>query len=430
MLSQVERWFNEIYPDGSGRVWGTVYPRGTGDGDGDDALEAKGRAGGAPDILISTPSALWDRLEHPEDAHWLRKDTLRQGLQVVAMDEPDAIIRPLPGRYEQQRNVGRTSGQRQHVFHRHPPVGVKLLETILPGRQEAARGRKVQTIWTSATVNSLLRGYIVKRGWARPRGEGGVVLEHSGGEHGETNGVQHVCWVVDPDSGKHTDLSEPVPPMQEDKEQKTDPVGPGQGEVHPHLIEALALHWASRGNSAKSLVVPPNGASVRKLQETLSDLGCPSVSLDVDSRETARDVGEALRRDQVGEVDARVDPGEDGTTTQDTLYILPRSHLRGIDLPNVKTVYLLGGLGVKDLKGGGTGAGVWAEREREYLHWAGRMGRMSGTAVEADDKGADDGENIIMTFVLKGPEEVLMRRFMEKMKERQGGQIGEVDDVA
>lgn len=413
LLAQVERWFKEIYPDEKGDVWGTIYP-----GRIDIDLNGQGGmgAGRIPDILISTPSALWDRLDNPRPGDWVTTKGLKDGLQVMAMDEPDAIIRPLPGRYEQQGGSGK-----QHVFHRHPPVGVKLLEAILPARSDGDRGRRVQTVWTSATVNSLLRGYVVKRGWARPRGEGGVVLEHSGAtKEGQEKGVEHACWVVDPETGKHTDLFEPVTPGRaEGLELKTAPEEVGAGEVHPYLLEALALHWASGTRSGRSLVVPPNGTSVRKLQETLSDLGCPSVSLDVDSRETAREVGEALRQDGSASEDDEVDVDLEAGSTQDKdmLYILPRSHLRGIDVPSVKTVYLLGGLGVKDLKGGGTGAGVWAEREREYLHWAGRMGRMRGTVGKGGE--GSEGKDVVMTFVLKGPEEELMRKFMEKMKERQ-----------
>lgn len=485
-----------------GKVWECVYPR-TRSKRGDDDTDVKddqvldfgverwegeeseikrttdldiGLLGLGPDILVSTPSALWDRLqpESPpshfeskadQEAGWLTADRLRKSLEVVAMDEPDAIIRPLPGRYDQQQQ-GRGYGGKQHVFHRHPPVGVKLLEALLPGRPEGrehagykgTRGtadgdlvgrKKVQTVWTSATVNSQLRGYIVKRGWARPRGEGGVVLQHSGasetidieknGKGRDGDAVEHVCWVVDPDSGEHTDLFEPVAldgstgnsrlgmTTNDETQEALATKTPGPGEIHPYLIESLALHWASRSGSGKSLVIPPNGTSVRKLQDTLSELGCPSVSLDVDSRETARQVGLALQEGQ-----ERLDESdeerfeEDNSETKeigsdsdgamrDTLYILPRSHIRGIDIPDIKTVYLLGGLGIKDVKGGSTGATVWAEREREYLHWVGRMGRLSGTKVGESRDGTTEGDTVV-TLVLKGPEEILMRKFMEKMK--------------
>ena len=517
----MERWLEAIYPnslpflddhvkpggrggedDGParGKVWECVYPRSkrrdkdTDDkddrvsdfrvnrweGEGNDIKRRSGfdvgLLGPAPSILISTPSALWDRLqphsppsqhEADQEVGWLTVDRLRKSLEVIAMDEPDAIIRPLPGRYDQQQQAGGYGGK-QHVFHRHPPVGVKLLEALLPGRSEgrehagykgthiATKGdligpKKVQTVWTSATVNSQLRGYIVKRGWARPRGEGGVVLEHSGasetidsGKNGKGRGeqaVQDVCWVVDPDSGEHTHLSEPVAldgstgnsrsgmTTNDESQEALAATTPGPGEIHPYLIESLALHWASRSGSGKSLVIPPNGTSVRKLQDTLSELGCPSVSLDVDSRETARQVGLALqegheRLDESDEERFEGDGSEhkeigsdsDGAV-RDTLFILPRSHIRGIDIPDIKTVYLLGGLGIKDVKGGSTGAAIWAEREREYLHWVGRMGRLSGTRVGESRDGTTRSDTIV-TLVLKGPEEILMRKFMEKMKDK------------
>jgi hypothetical protein len=539
LLAQVERWLEAIYPNplsdpnfgpGShpglggngnriyrageeerkgegggtvrGKVWECVYPRTRSKRDNentdvkDDRVLDSGveRWGGeerevrrrndldfdvrlGPDILISTPSALWDRLqpqaplshfEAHQEAGWLTIDRLRKSLEVVAMDEPDAIIRPLPGRYDQQQQPGDRYGGKQHVFHRHPPVGVKLLEALLPGRPEGRRhagfkgthgsadgapgGRKkVQTVWTSATVNSQLRGYIVKRGWARPRGEGGVVLEPSGasetidvkndGKGRNGDAVKHACWVVDPDTGEHTDLSEPVAldgstgnsrsgmTTNDESQEALAATTPGPGEIHPYLIESLALHWASRSGSGKSLVIPPNGTSVRKLQDTLSELGCPSVSLDVDSRETARQVGLALqeghkrldesdeeRFEEDGSEHKEIGSDSDGAV-RDTLYILPRSHIRGIDIPDIKTVYLLGGLGIKDVKGASTGAAVWAEKEREYLHWVGRMGRLSGTKL-GENRDGTIGSDTIVTLVLKGPEEILMRKFMEKMKEK------------
>jgi superfamily II DNA/RNA helicase len=204
---------------------------------------------------------------------------------------------------------------------------------------------------------------------------------------------------------------------------------PGPGEIHPYLIESLAFHWASRSGSGKSLVIPPNGTSVRKLQDTLSELGCPNVSLDVDSRETARQVGLALQegRERLDEANEEIYNDDDSEIKEidsdqegamrDTLYILPRSHIRGIDIPDIKTVYLLGGLGIKDVKGASTGAAVWAEREREYLHWVGRMGRLSGTKV-SENRAGTTGKDTIVTLVLKGPEEILMRKFIEKMKEK------------
>jgi superfamily II DNA/RNA helicase len=276
-------------------------------------------------------------------------------------------------------------------------------------------------------------------------------LEHSGSsetinieENGKGRGeeaVEHVCWVVDPDSGEHTDLSEPVAldgstgnsrpgVMTNDESQEAlAATSPGPGEVHPYLIESLALHWASRSGSGKSLVIPPNGTSVRKLQDTLSELGCPSVSLDVDSRETARQVGLALQegRERLDEANEEIYDDDDSEIKEidsdqegamrDTLYILPRSHIRGIDIPDIKTVYLLGGLGIKDVKGASTGAAVWAERKREYLHWVGRMGRLSGTKV-SENRAGTTGKDTIVTLVLKGPEEILMRKFMEKIKEK------------
>ena len=398
------------------------------------------------------------------------------------MDEPDAIIRPLPGRYDQgsavspgRRGKDVRGGTGLHAFHRHPPVGVKLLEALLPDRERvdestfnggnkgtsrsSTKRPRIQTIWTSATMNSTLRSYIVKRGWARPRGEGGVVLDYPREGQMGIDGVEHSCLVVDPRSGTTRDLTEPVPP---DSKEMTASSGPNAisdpshsnphvhahpaGDVHPFLIETLALLWASNPHPGKTIVIPPPGTSVPRFQAALSELECPSVSLDVDSRETAREVDEALvlagsvgektddetLRDEVKfnaseggkqtpegdqvNIENKVTPPEDNGT----LLILPRTQLRGIDIQGIKTVYLLGGVGLKstskpNVNGkepfASTSAGTWAEREREYLHWVGRMSRLSGT-VDPVDSVANGQPDRMISIVMDGPEVAVMRKLL------------------
>jgi hypothetical protein len=45
------------------------------------------------------------------------------------------------------------------------------------------------------------------------------------------------------------------------------------------------------------------------------------------------------------------------------------------------------------------------------------MGRLSGTKV-SENRAGTTGKDTIVTLVLKGPEEILMRKFMEKIKEK------------
>lgn len=273
------------------------------------------------------------------------------------------------------------------------------------------------------------------------------------------DGVEHTCLVVDPRSGTTRDLTEPVPPNSGEMTASSGPNATSDpshtnsyahvyatGDVHPFLIETLAFLWASNPHPGKAIVIPPSGTSVPRFQAALSELECPSVSLDVDSRETARAVDEALMLagsagDQThdetlgDEVEFKASEGRrqshEGdqldikskvTTPEDngTLLILPRTQLRGIDIQGIKTVYLLGGVGLKptskpNVNGKepsvSTSAGTWAEREREYLHWVGRMSRLSGTVDSVDSVVGGQPDRMI-SIVMDGPEVAVMRKLL------------------
>jgi hypothetical protein len=289
--------------------------------------------------------------------------------------------------------------------------------------------------------------------YTRQMGDTGVELETEGDR------VDHRCLVVDPRTGSTWDLMEPglsggneinsipssdaiSPSTHTHADAHAHTPANAPGDVHPFLIETLALLWASTPHSGKTIVIPPPGTSVPRFQAALSELECPSVSLDVDSRETAREVDEALARgfgggglivedeveleasgggQQLSETDESVAKSKvEQPIDQGTLLILPRTQLRGIDIQGIKTVYLLGGVGLKPtskpiINGKesslSTSAGTWAEREREYLHWVGRMSRLSGTVDTADSQ-TDEQPDRMISIVLDGPEVAVMRKLL------------------
>jgi superfamily II DNA/RNA helicase len=117
---------------------------------------------------------------------------------------------------------------------------------------------------------------------------------------------------------------------------------------------------ASSDNGGVSLVIVPEGASVPKLQASLQALGLQSSILD-------------------------------GSQSADSanLLLVARSHVRGLDIPNISTVYLLNGLDVTSLSKSARAAGGVEERKREYTHFAGRMGRLG---AKDQNEGEEKGE--------------------------------------
>jgi hypothetical protein len=440
LLHQVETWLKEFLPPSlvakeGQEITRTIFPN---DRDNAERIEQ------IPRIVLSTPSALWAGInpdairplgaassitKQPISENWLTSASLARSLELVMVDEPDDVLSPLPGRFDKPRRNAR--GVQEDRWGKHVPIGVKLLRTLLPGRsvegdERQARNKRVQTVWTSATLNSRVRAWVTMEGWARPAGEGGLVLDFTKNTGDRTTGegnivagedaqqasqreVDHVCLVVDPLTGKARDMNDSEPEEIRSVPSAVESDSPtafdeGKGDVHPLLLEALALDWAtstgSGSSGGESLVLPPSGTSIPRLQAQLAELDCPSVSLDVDSKETAADLGK--------DFDEGVDEAKEGR-----LLILPRSHIRGIDIPNVRTVYILAGLGVGSKRGPST-AGLWAERERDYQHWAGRMGRLSRSSH--DQNQGKDGKGKVVSIVMQGEEERAMQKLLESRR--------------
>lgn len=308
------------------------------------------------EIIVSTPDALLAYLQPPSSEHQdpsKLASSLSRSLQLLMVDEIDAMLRPLPGRFktftsERERN--------RHPFYRHPPSIVRLLDNIL--RLGESNG-KVQTIWSSATLNSVVRGFVQRSGWIR-RAEQIIIDTTHEAEAVEqpsiTSDTMHYCLTVDPITGQMRNLGAATEPDVADLI-TIDPNDPSTTEkVHPLLIENLALLHATRlqtPNPKHSLAIIPSGASVPSLQNALSSLGISSAILD-------------------------------GTAPPPppTLLLIDRAHVRGLDLPSLGTVYLLNGLDVSSMSKSSRAAGGMEERKREYTHFAGRMNRLGGAGGE------------------------------------------------
>lgn len=353
-----------------------------------------------PEILISTPDALLAYLQPSSSSVNQQQPqtnpaaaAISRSLQLIMVDEVDAMLRPLPGRFktfssERERN--------RHPFYRHPPSIVRLLSDVL---RISERGNgQVQTVWSSATLNSVVRGFVQRNGWIRKEEQ--TIIDTT--QEPETleklpsppSNTVHYCLTIDPITGRirnlgastETDIADLV---------TLDPNDPSVAEkIHPLMIENLALLYASRlqTTTGHSLAIIPSGASITSLQRSLSSLGISSAILD----------------------------GTPPPPPPPTLLLIDRAHVRGLDLPSLTTVYLLNGLDVSSMSKSSRSAGGSEERKREYTHFAGRMDRLGGAGY-----GGKGYEMVNLVMSGSGEEKALQGMFVDRADLRVGHLEGE-----
>lgn len=334
---------------------------------------------GIPEILVSTPDALLSYLQSPapmDGARLKRRyrdasitpDSLSRSLQLIMTDEVDAMLRPLPGRF---KTFNSDRDRQRHPFFRHPPAIVRLLGDTLKLGAMTTAGRQVQTVWSSATLNSVVRGFVQRARWIRK--EEHVVIdttpeEESVAIHSSVPSPQdgqavspvktvHYCLAVEPLTGNMRNLGAAPSVTSVTESVQPDPNDPAVKErIHPLMIENLALLHATSTSSDRghSLAIIPDGTSLSKLQNLLSTFGTSSMIVDGTTRP------------------------EEGV-----LLLVTRSHVRGLDIPKITTVYLLNGLDVSSMSKASRAAGGMEERKREYTHIAGRMRRLGAPEDQA-----------------------------------------------
>ena len=342
---------------------------------GDKPPQGNGRV---PEITISTPDALLAYLQppspsfsSPESRRNSTASFISRSPYLLMVDEIDAMLRPLPGRFKTFASERERS---RHPFYRHPPSIVRLLNDVLRLNQES----QVQTVWSSATLNSVVRGFVQRSGWIRRAEQ--TMIDTTQDSQGlapvsgpVSRNIAHSCLVIDPLTGQMRNLGATSEPEISDLV-TLDPTDPALTErIHPLMIENLALLYADRlqkGTPGRALAIIPSGASMTSLQQSLSSLGISSAILD-------------------------------GTPPlASTLLLIDRAHVRGLDL-SLATVYLLNGLDATHMSKSSRAAGGMEDRKREYTHFAGRMDRLGG---------ADVGDYEMLSLVMKGSgEEAALR---------------------
>lgn len=340
-----------------------------------------------PPILLATPNLLLPHLQSPDSPFSAK--ALLDTLQMVAIDEVDALLRPIPGRYT-------PASAAQHPFYLHPPAAVQALRPLLDHDAAWRKGRKggrtpIQTVWMSASLNVPVKNWIFHQGWVG-RGLRQLASLDGTAQVGQkafavpkeqmTGPVKHHLIIVDGLTGKLWDATQPaVASSLPTAASSSQPEAPGR--THPLLVEALASLWAS-SESSVSVVVPPEGSSTPKLLESLAALGVQAVVH-----------GDAPAPAEAGNI----------------LYIVSRSQVRGLDLPTLDTVYVLGGLDASYMSKNTRQHGGMAEKEKEYRHILGRVGRMGRKEGEAEQK-------VVCLVMRNSPEHRIFEEYVAASKDK------------
>ncbi|KAH7338214.1 P-loop containing nucleoside triphosphate hydrolase protein [Rhizoctonia solani] len=364
-----------------------------------------------PRILISTPGALIDAMQFG-GLH------LETTLRRIVIDEVDAVMKiPLRYRHVQLRN-------------QHTPEVAQVIDKLLRLMWEGRRS-KPQMVMMSATLKIHVRSWLFKqKGWMAER----VVrlhgiqekLESGEFESSERSQVTHSAVVVEAD-GRLCNLSDEQDRDSEPEEKERGILSEDPGAVlefldqedqvlnvdgsssdasrqttlrptkglilPPSVLEAVATSVAL-DVSHRALLVIPTGVSIDPVVETLRGFGVETRTLNlreeiehVSTRPEEEPEGHtnhsSPRISQIASSDhhSPVEQNEDAEefVPNPTLLVATATAVRGIDIPTLSHVYIVGGL----------------ESEEAYRHVAGRAGRFGMPGSVVSFVGADGAEKLL-----------------------------------
>ncbi|CAE6475628.1 unnamed protein product [Rhizoctonia solani] len=376
-----------------------------------------------PRILISTPGALIDAMQKGD----LR---LESTLRRIIVDEVDAVMK-IPLRYHQVQ-----------LRNYHIPEVAQVIDKLLRIMWEDRRS-KPQMIMMSATLKTHVRSWLFQQeGWMAER----VVRLHgiqekidSGEfEPSERARVTHSAIVVEAD-GRLRNLDEQRPDDIEPEEKGRGILSEDPGAVlelldqeseggsgfvgsprdqttislrkgltlPPSVLEAVATSVAL-DVSHRALLVIPTGVSIDPVIETLRGFGVEARTLNL--QEEIEHVSTRLEDELKGPTDSstpsmssavssdhysHIEQNEDEEFVPNpTLLVATTTAVRGIDIPTLSHVYIVGGL----------------ESEEAYRHVAGRAGRFGMLGKVVSFVGGKGAENL-----LGGTGERRIRRTFERI---------------
>ena len=395
-----------------------------------------------PPILLATPREISSRLD----------EVPLSSVETLFIDEPDSMLPPLPPRYMNGKTLMR------HRVNRHPPPIVGVMNLILgfvpvisdkPKRDvtlslDFSGRRDVQTVWTSGTLGGDLRRFTFMRKWVKGSGNianldftswaspnrvaerekvlRGDQVGSTGNSMSNVAGIEpdHFALVIDPAYGDLSSMTDKSLSVQYNREpaRSTGPATPvgSTGTLDPELLESIALLQSTSPPplGTISLAVPPEGTSIDKMAEELRSLGISAIPL---TPETISNLPSVISQDY----------------DSAPILLARRSTIPGLHLPNLHTIYMIGGLDVAGLPVSQQDKHGRFTREVFYDVLAGRLGRLGTTPLALDVDGEVALHQRVVSVVLGGSEDEVRLAQMffgmsNKPKEQSGQEVRSTEE--
>ncbi|PVG04792.1 P-loop containing nucleoside triphosphate hydrolase protein [Serendipita vermifera] len=375
----------------------------------------------SPHILIATPQAL--------EACWNkgRPQFTLDAVSTIVLEEADSLLK-IPS--------NNTPASVQKRWRKHPPVVrdiltdvFKLRPKVVPETNKLVKEKynkkprplreytPVQLILSSATLRPAIRKHLfLETKWLSQEPEGTVTIEATKDMDRRQDPVRHyglfvdvygnIRNIMDPEADSEEDFipKEPDPLPEEDVESSDDEnerlveapdhtsrqVVPNpdpqnllwnQKRVPSQVLDAAVSIFAMDVPSFALLIIPSNVSALRTVED-LNELGVKAINLDdyvAKPGETLHRLGLATRMKRLQQTRAPEDNAENETeksseSTEDIpiddpiMLVAIQGAVRGIDLPLISHVFIVG----------------VPESDVDYLHLAGRVGRMGARAAPHD----------------------------------------------
>ncbi|ORZ10479.1 P-loop containing nucleoside triphosphate hydrolase protein [Absidia repens] len=295
-------------------------------------------------IIVDTPAKLLRRIADQSQQHEFNN------LGRIVLDEADQALR-LPKRYATLR-------QQQHR-QQHPKPAQLIMTSLFSPTSRFLHGDKRQLIVSSATLNRSLRHWMTQQGWLQDPlfidiTKGNQIPHHTTTDlqstlepRDTTNQlaapVQHYCLMVSDDAIRNM-----TPPSNDAikysslmESAATTPRSTTFDDDDDRMLESIAIL-----HDLESLVLQ-NSVLFVDTSVSIADIQARLASYDIQ----ARDIREAMT------MTASSSP----PSTTRTLWIATEFTARGVDLPHISHVFILGK----------------PSSIASYIHMAGRTGRLN-----------------------------------------------------
>lgn len=421
----------------------------------------------SPKIIIATPAALLAALNEPaviaSECHTLGLDTIR----TIAIDEADTTL-GIPSSIEKKAQIERNAKRKQKIGHssarNHASPGLSLMRAIfelqsqrkLMEREE--RKYKPQVIMVSASLTNDAKIFADEsERWIHPpasrielepaqsqaddelyrmrhldqaKSEAGLSSTFSffGAKdvaHEPPKVIHHVVLVTAAGTvhnlSTSTPLKEPFPPYLREED-----VLSSHPAVTRRSMDAFAQLWHSlEPKPLRSLLILPSGGNLQKIERELK------TELEIH----AENVASAPVRDRKTTNDNVTSAPTTTTTTSSSsststssprsalpsflrrtadrpiVYLVDQAFVRGLDVPSITHVFIFSNA-LRD--------------SSDYLHAAGRVGRLSSSSTETGKTRTNSVFTIVDLPRLQAPSQARTRKIVRRLKvEHDAGLITE-----